>query len=52
MAKPSIIIKEKKKQLIKKENMTKGDAEFKAILWFLNQEYFKKPSNDDKNYEV
>ena len=52
MAKPSRIIKDKKKEYMDNESLTKGDAEFKAILWFLNQEYFKKPTNDDRDYEV
>ena len=52
MPKPSIIIKEKKKDLRDNDGLSERDAEFKAILWYLNQEYFKKPTNDEKDYNV
>jgi len=52
MTKPSKIIKEYKQEYMDKDSMTKNDAEFKAILRYLNEQYFKKPSNEVEDYNV
>ncbi len=49
MLKPSKAIREKKKEFMDNEGLSQRDAEFKAILWFLNQEYFKRPNNNNDN---